>query len=573
MVARIPSFKNETLPQGQVASGGTGVVRQPTISLDPAAEALKTAGQRIQLRDDAVNRAKAVTEFNEQAASEFERMRVERDFSSRETAQEYIQRLDKIKADALGKYRLSPDGAAQLDSTLEGLRGQYRRSAAQERLEAQKRVVNTALDQALSGMVASVYQDPDSIHDNLLDMNDVLSGYAGALTPDEEVAFRTVARNTMTVSAFESMMDSGDLDSAEALIASTPNEFLLPDSRLRLEQELRKARNDENAVAQRLSSQFKAMEGVLGRPLTRGERAIAMGIAAPQSAPAPTALMQNLAAAGLQPGTPEYRQAMIESVNKPNAQVNVNMPGEAPFGSAGLEDRVEKANEKAQNASQLNFMMERAGDLIASGASTGATAGSEVFLRNMAQSLGLPVDEKTLADQEEFRQLSNQVVLKLAENLSGVLSDRDMQVLRESSVDLGTSPEGNIRAIATMQAASSVAADNAKRLRLARNAEEASKIEMDIMEQEPQALMERRDEIATEIRARRAATTGALDPAATQGVTVDMVSSWTPEQAKKYIADVQAAGTGDMLPPDVITKLMAIVRGESPLSGRAAGGR
>lgn len=39
--------------------------------------------------------------------------------------------------------------------------------------------------------------------------------------------------------------------------------------------------------------------------------------------PKQTSLMQNLAAAGLQPGTPDYQQAMMQAINKPATQINL----------------------------------------------------------------------------------------------------------------------------------------------------------------------------------------------------------------------------------------------------------
>ncbi len=52
------------------------------------------------------------------------------------------------------------------------------------------------------------------------------------------------------------------------------------------------------------------------------------GLLKAQMAPKQTSLMQNLAAMGLQPGTPEYEAAMRQAIMKPTASTTVNVGGE-----------------------------------------------------------------------------------------------------------------------------------------------------------------------------------------------------------------------------------------------------
>ena len=69
----------------------------------------------------------------------------------------------------------------------------------------------------------------------------------------------------------------------------------------------------------------QALEGYLGMA---GPQAIGSYLSAQLAPRQGTSLMQNLQAAGLQPGTPEYEQAMLEQLAKPSG-VNVNV-GDKP---------------------------------------------------------------------------------------------------------------------------------------------------------------------------------------------------------------------------------------------------
>lgn len=83
----------------------------------------------------------------------------------------------------------------------------------------------------------------------------------------------------------------------------------------------------------------------------------------PQGPDKPTSLMQNLAEAGLTPGTPEYQAAMLQAINRPQNQINM---GQAPSGyywkdpanpAAGLTALPGGPAEKEQKAAERNVNM------------------------------------------------------------------------------------------------------------------------------------------------------------------------------------------------------------------------
>ncbi len=92
-------------------------------------------------------------------------------------------------------------------------------------------------------------------------------------------------------------------------------------------------------------------------------QSLLMAAMEPPTPPKPTALMQNLEAAGLPPGTPEYQSAMLEAVRRPGTSVSIRQMGAVPphyravYDEAGNPVRLEplpggKAAQEAEEAAK-----------------------------------------------------------------------------------------------------------------------------------------------------------------------------------------------------------------------------
>lgn len=185
----------------------------------------------------------------------------------------------------------------------------------------------------------------------------------------------------------------------------------------------------------------------------------------------PTGLMQNLQAAGLQPGTPEYREAVMQALTKPQTQISMG-------------DKAEQAGaiERAKSSAQLGSKrMEAALGTLDSGQSmmaaldrldalnAAAPAGSYANVATQAEKLtgGLAPDLLTggpdVAAAEEFSGLSAEMELQGANLLKGPASNLDAQIIKRTAPALDDSREGRAAKNAQRRAVTQLIMQRAQR--------------------------------------------------------------------------------------------------------------
>lgn len=171
-----------------------------------------------------------------------------------------------------------------------------------------------------------------------------------------------------------------------------------------------------------------------------------------------TPLMQNLEAAGMKAGTPEYRDAIIQNVTKPQTQVN--MTGEKAWDTESAKlfaKRYDDISAGANNAQQMMGMYDLAEQALNSGVRTGMGAEAELTMRQMGAAMGMDTDPQKLSGGELIRAVQNRMALTMRSpdggmGMPGALSDRDIKFLKDSQVGIDRSPEGNRRMLESFRA-------------------------------------------------------------------------------------------------------------------------
>lgn len=165
--------------------------------------------------------------------------------------------------------------------------------------------------------------------------------------------------------------------------------------------------------------------------------------------PEATALMRNLEAAGIKPGTPEYRDAVLRGIQQ-GTTVNVS-PGEKSYdqelGKALATEFVESQKSGAKAAEDIGDLrvMEKA--VADPNLYTGAGGETIHGLKKAAQTL-FGVEVQGVPEGEIVQRISSKVALSLKDQLPGPMSDSDREFLRSIPANLSTSPEGARRVIA-----------------------------------------------------------------------------------------------------------------------------
>lgn len=179
----------------------------------------------------------------------------------------------------------------------------------------------------------------------------------------------------------------------------------------------------------------------------------------------PTAIMQNLEAAGYKPGTPEYQQALrnnLQGVLSPEALAQKQQLAEAgrsstsvnvSTGSDKFNEEVAKGDasrfqtllETAQNASRNRVRIDRLDQLLQRSGS-----GIPTQLKSLAGDFGIQTEG--LSDIQAAEAIINSLIPEQRPAGSGVMSDADLEMFKSSLPRLINTPEGNRKIIETMKA-------------------------------------------------------------------------------------------------------------------------
>ena len=172
---------------------------------------------------------------------------------------------------------------------------------------------------------------------------------------------------------------------------------------------------------------------------------------AEMSTPKQTALVQNLIAAGLKPGTQAFQDALLAAATKPST---VFMGGdkqkEAAY-NAALQTRKDMVKQ-VNSDRELGVRLETAIDLLESGVQTGRVQAAMMPLKQISREIGFLSDEdiSDLSDQEIIDSVTAYLTPRMRVTGAGASSDRDMDFFQRSTVRMANSPEANL-VIAKMQ--------------------------------------------------------------------------------------------------------------------------
>jgi len=172
---------------------------------------------------------------------------------------------------------------------------------------------------------------------------------------------------------------------------------------------------------------------------------------AEMATPKKTALVQNLIAAGLKPGTKAFQDALLKAATKPQT---VFMGGDEQkkeaykAAIATRKDMIKQVNADRE----LGVRLDTAINLLESGVETGRLQAAMLPLKQIAREVGALSDEDVadLSNQEIIDSITAYLTPRMRVTGSGASSDRDMDFFQRSTVRMANTPEANL-VIAKMQ--------------------------------------------------------------------------------------------------------------------------
>jgi len=170
-----------------------------------------------------------------------------------------------------------------------------------------------------------------------------------------------------------------------------------------------------------------------------------------------TPLQRNLAAAGLQPGTPEYQRAILDGSRGTTVNVGAGEKAWDTESAKLFAKRYDDISAGAMNAQQMLGMYDLAEQALASGVRTGLGAEAELTIRQLGAAMGVDTSPEKLAGGELIRAVQNRMALMMRSpdggmGMPGALSDRDIKFLKDSQVGIDRTQEGNRIMLAAFRA-------------------------------------------------------------------------------------------------------------------------
>lgn len=158
---------------------------------------------------------------------------------------------------------------------------------------------------------------------------------------------------------------------------------------------------------------------------------------AQRAVPQPTEFERILQAAGLPPGSPEAQRLLRQYAERKGAPptTNVTVGNENMLGrelAKGTADQLAKSREHAMGAEKGVQSAQRILDTLDSGAITGVGADWRLSAARALAAVGL-IDGKVVANTESLMSELAKNVLAESQVMAGVLSDRDIEFLRDAA--------------------------------------------------------------------------------------------------------------------------------------------
>ena len=169
--------------------------------------------------------------------------------------------------------------------------------------------------------------------------------------------------------------------------------------------------------------------------------------------PETTTLMQNLAAAGIDPSSPEGQKIIRDNLTKPGTTIMTG--GEGEFIKEGVKagfSALKDAQKEVQNDRALFPRVQQIIDVLSDpNADTGVVASVTMNFRKLGRDLGFlnEEQEQTLTNQEVLQSAISFMVPKMRVVGSGASSDKDVELMQEAVPTMDKSPEAN-RIIASL---------------------------------------------------------------------------------------------------------------------------
>ena len=279
----VPGPAPDARPTGpdprQLGIANVGVAEQAEVfsaqaGVKEIADRLTVAAQRIQNREDAIEHANRIGEYEDFSTSLLRDTILKQDISNRSVLGGVGEELRKKKADIIGRGGISPDGMARLEADLERTRVLHSVKAADlSRVQSSKKValrMGEYINQ-LSSEYLSDAGNPAKLLEVFSKLDRRIETLSGAMEPHEEIQYSQTGKSLIVFSALN-MLAEKNPDAAENVLMQTPgiDKILTPEHGAGILKTINSARSAKNTGFTLGENQIRF--DARGREIARGPK-------------------------------------------------------------------------------------------------------------------------------------------------------------------------------------------------------------------------------------------------------------------------------------------------------------
>lgn len=276
---RLPSAGDVSNVSPQIASDpGLRVPAQPAdASLGAASDVLTQVALKQENRRDTVDRSSRINQYTREADLELRRLNTEADLSDEKVLSTYGSFLAERRQKLIEEHGGSKDSIANLTMRLQDVESSAIGSASGISTKIGREKVVKTFGDSLAPLVQRATQDPklENINQLFTGLETQIGDLRGALDPTEEDKFRETGRQQIVMSAVDTLIARGRVETAESLLRDgNLSVHLSPDQQRDMSRRVETIRFAREETTRKIAQ----AEAVLGRPLENSERLSLIGL-------------------------------------------------------------------------------------------------------------------------------------------------------------------------------------------------------------------------------------------------------------------------------------------------------
>jgi hypothetical protein len=227
-MAKLPMYEQRTRAQAPTATGadfGSGIGQ----ALAQQGDVLAQIGERIQTRNETINRVRTMNQFEQQVQQDFTALQQSEDISDPASVDTFRNTLRERREAALSSFNGRPGAREAFRAQLENMEGQYIKNVVSGQVKAQHQMIANMWDRKSNTLAIMASDAPEQLPAIFSELDNELEMLSPAMSQEQSDAFLANGRQKVASGAINRLLQTGNYEAAKGLLNDpTIGSFLSP---------------------------------------------------------------------------------------------------------------------------------------------------------------------------------------------------------------------------------------------------------------------------------------------------------------------------------------------------------